>query len=96
MSRMLISRISRRVLAEHHLALTDDFVNQKKRKDSATRVGIINTELMPKEAIEKCARLLEEAPSWAVLADANSASRPKIVIEGHLDAKFAYIRDQLE
>lgn len=96
MSRMLISRISRRVLAEHHLAITGDFVNQKRRKDTQTRVGIITTDLKPKDAIDKCATLIEAAPPGAVLATAESTSRPKIVIDGHLDAKFAYIRDQLE
>ena len=96
MSRMLISRVSRRVLAEHHIAITDDFVNQKRRKDTQTRVGIITTDLKPRDAIEKCAALLEEAPAGAVLADAESAIRPKIIVDGHLDAKFAYIRDQLE
>ena len=93
---MLISRVSRRVLAEHHIAITDDFVNQKRRKDGPTRVGIISTDLRPKDAIEKCASLLDEAPSSAVLADPASTARPRIVIEGHHDAKFAYIRDQLE
>lgn len=96
MTRMLISRISRRVLAEHHIALTDDFVNQKRRTDAATRVGIISTDLKPKDAILKCARLLDEAPAGAVLPDARSTSRPRVTIDGHLETKFAYIRDQLE
>ena len=43
--RMLVSRISRRVLVEHHIALTEDLLRQYSPQKQEKRVGIISTEL---------------------------------------------------
>ncbi|EJD01237.1 alpha-ketoacid dehydrogenase kinase [Fomitiporia mediterranea MF3/22] len=102
-TRMLISRISRRVLAEHHLALTEDFIRDKNRKpknpSSSPHVGIINTELNPRRSIERCTDLLQASPRCVLFADPERAAElecPKVVINGHVETKFAYIRDQFE
>lgn len=106
-SRMLISRISRRVLAEHHIALTEDFLRSSSkdsnpsRKSRTPHVGIINTELSPRRSIEKCAELLQTSPLNVVFADPECAVEmglecPRVVVDGHIDTKFAYIRDQFE
>ena len=101
---MLISRISRRVLAEHHIALTEDFLRSKnkalsKRTDNKDHVGIINTELRPKDCIESCANLLRANPRNVVFSDPDTSVQmncPEVIIDGHVDTKFAYIRDQFE
>ncbi|PAV20924.1 alpha-ketoacid dehydrogenase kinase [Pyrrhoderma noxium] len=103
-TRMLISRISRRVLAEHHIALTEDFLRSKnkatsKRTDNKDHVGIINTELRPKDCIENCANVLRANPRNVVFSDPDTSVQmncPEVIIDGHVDTKFAYIRDQFE
>lgn len=98
-NRMLVSRISRRVLAQHHIALTEDF-RQKARTREAHRVGIIHTDMKPADSIEKCATLLRSNPRSVMYFDPeNRHARhecPQVLVEGHRDAKFAYIRDQFE
>ncbi|KAJ7283626.1 branched-chain alpha-ketoacid dehydrogenase kinase [Mycena rebaudengoi] len=87
MRRMLVSRISRRVLAEHHIALSEIHSGkQAVTHPGEPHVGIIFTGLNVKRCIEKCGRLLRE----------RSNGWPDIVIEGHLDTQFAYIREHLE
>ncbi|TFY81850.1 hypothetical protein EWM64_g2162 [Hericium alpestre] len=91
MRRMLVSRISRRVLAEHHIALSNAF---SKRAAGNDHVGIIYTDLSVKESVKKCAKLLREN-----LPQEDGGSKeawPEIVIDGHLDTKFAYLREHLE
>lgn len=101
---MLISRISRRVLIEHHITVTEDFLANKvktqSRRDSESspRVGIITTDLRPKDCIERCIELLKLAPRRMLLdPEKREYERlPHIKINGHLDTQFAYIRDQFE
>ncbi|THV08529.1 alpha-ketoacid dehydrogenase kinase [Dendrothele bispora CBS 962.96] len=101
MRRMLVSRISRRVLTQHHLALSDTFVGKKSTRytDSEPRVGIIYTGLDVRRSIEKCAKLLKQRPS-DVGSDYEGvemgAVSPEVVIEGNLETKFSYIREHLE
>ncbi|PBL02587.1 alpha-ketoacid dehydrogenase kinase [Armillaria gallica] len=87
MRRMLISRISRRVLAEHHIALSEAYAGTRAQE---SRVGIISTALDVAGCIRRCTDLLKSRP----LQDAKGW--PQIVIDGHLDCKFAYIREHLE
>ncbi|TFK43504.1 branched-chain alpha-ketoacid dehydrogenase [Crucibulum laeve] len=99
MRRMLISRISRRVLAEHHIALSDSHAGRSKEHFGEPHVGIIFTGLNVKRSIEKCATLLRERPFWAEDnwdARVKGNGWPDVIIEGHLDTKFAYIREHLE
>jgi hypothetical protein len=98
MRRMLISRISRRVLAEHHLALSDSY-NGKVEESSTTEqhVGIIYTGLNVKQSIDKCTKLLKERSHHT---DENygvpSTHWPDVIVEGHLDTNFAYIKEHVE
>lgn len=100
MRRMLISRISRRVLAEHHLALSDSFTKHGEESENGERhVGIIYTGLNIKRSIDKCTNLLKRhshridenlaqiipCPDW-----------PDVVVDGHLHTNFAYIKEHLE
>ena len=99
MRRMLVSRISRRVLAEHHLALSSAFHGRDHDPDGGDHVGIIYTNLNVKDCIQRCVRYLTDAtnqspeekiPGKALLRE------PKVVIDGQLDTEFSYIREHLE
>ena len=104
MRRMLVSRISRRVLAEHHLALSSAFHGRDHDPDGGDHVGIIYTNLKVKDSIQRCVRYLTEAadqssPTW--LEDGRgpgepSLRAPNVVIDGQLDTEFSYIREHLE
>lgn len=98
MKRMLISRISRRVLAEHHLALSKslgcDSVNSED-----PHIGIVFTGLDVKRSVDKCAYLLRSR-SYGIENDNGEVIPnkrwPEVVVEGQLDTRFAYIREHLE
>ena len=100
MRRMLVSRISRRVLAEHHIALTKSIREQSDPNRTRDSVGIIATGLSVKDLIRKCARYLQQRPCNA---DGDERGGPvsdipwsEVTIDGHPDIKFAYIREHLE
>ncbi|KAF8195862.1 alpha-ketoacid dehydrogenase kinase N-terminal domain-containing protein [Mycena galopus ATCC 62051] len=87
MRRMLVSRISRRVLAEHHVTLSE--IHSGKRTPTTEgdpQVGIIFTGLNVKRCIEKCGNLLRQrGDDW-----------PEIQVDGHMETSFAYIKEHLE
>ena len=98
MRRMLVSRISRRVLAEHHIALSQSYVGDQatggRRDTSEAHVGIIFTSIDVKKCIEHCAQLLQVQPlEEPELVD---VPMPEVIIEGHTETKFTYIRAHLE
>lgn len=95
MRRMLVSRISRRVLVEHHIALSDHFVG---RGDKVTEphVGIIFTGLNVKRSIEKCTKLLRNRPIDYQRKYGRITEWPDVVVDGHVETEFPYIREHLE
>ena len=100
MRRMLISRISRRVLAEHHIALTEMFMGRRKTETSGEpHVGIIFTGLKVKKSMERCIKLLRQRPTRIEDSDGEGIHVqhwPEVIFEGHLDTQFSYIREHLE
>lgn len=101
MRRMLVSRISRRVLAEHHIALSRDLQSKRQGNEVDTdHVGIIYTALSIKKCIEKCAAYLrnrafdvdDDMPEGANI----TAAWPEIFIDGHTKTTFPYIPEHLE
>lgn len=102
MRRMLVSRISRRVLVEHHVALTQGLSEQSQSNDdpdAPKHVGIIYTNLSVKDSIDKCIGYLKSEEGMRRLEEPalkGTSIRPEIVIDGHLDAKFPYIKEHLE
>lgn len=97
MRRMLVSRISRRVLAEHHIALSEAFMGRGRETNGEPHVGIIFTGLNVKQCVERCTKLLSESALWSTgLRVDDGSETPKVHIEGHLDTSFAYIREHLE
>ncbi|KAI0036852.1 alpha-ketoacid dehydrogenase kinase N-terminal domain-containing protein [Vararia minispora EC-137] len=87
MRRMLVSRMSRRVLAEHHIALSDAFNGRDHNVDGEGHVGIIYTGLNVEKSVKKCA---------SILRPPSNVQMPEVIIEGHLGTTFAYIREHLE
>lgn len=101
MRRMLTSRISRRVLAEHHIALSETFSGRGRQTNGEPHVGIIFTGLNVKRTVDHCTRLLKESPLWIAnpsypSGNSNQFRRPDVRIDGHIDTSFAYIREHLE
>ena len=87
---MLVSRISRRVLAEHHVALSRDFSESKSdhrsRADGKQRtenVGIISTELDMARSVRRCVELLSAMPERVVFVGNENGKG-----EGGADAKI--------
>ena len=101
MSTLLRSRISRRVIAEQHLALTETFhspwhfPNAKKpvMAPEDDFVGEIFLKCNAKEVIEKCAKTATEL---AAEAYGPKVAIPKIVLQGHLDTTFPFIPSHVE
>ncbi|CAK1366027.1 [Pyruvate dehydrogenase (acetyl-transferring)] kinase 2, mitochondrial [Cercospora beticola] len=101
MRTLLRSRISRRVIAEQHLALTETFhspwhfPNAKKPLTSPEDefVGEIFLKCKAKEVVEKCASTARELVRKAY---GPQVAIPEVVIQGHLDTTFPYIPSHLE
>lgn len=100
MRRMLTSRISRRVLAEHHIALTEIFMGKREKQAAGEpHVGIIFTGLKVKKSIERCVRLLRQRPTWVEGFQGEEfhvQPWPEVVVDGQLDTHFPYIKEHLE
>ncbi|KZW04069.1 alpha-ketoacid dehydrogenase kinase [Exidia glandulosa HHB12029] len=98
MRRMLVSRISRRVLAQHHIALSDSLAGRD-GESPEDHVGIIYTQLNARESVEKCASILRQRPH-DIDADAaqelKSATWPEVIVDGHLETRFSYIKEHFE
>lgn len=101
MHHMLVSRISRRVLAEHHIALSNLYSAQHHGGPAEQdRVGVIHLRLLVKDCIDKCARYLRrrslDADQDEISGPSAGAPWPEVFIEGHLDTRFSYIPAHLE
>ncbi|KAH8731799.1 branched-chain alpha-ketoacid dehydrogenase [Phaeosphaeriaceae sp. PMI808] len=98
MTTMLRSRISRRVIAEQHLALTETFnspwhfPNAQLLHDQEA-VGEIFLRCNAKEIVEDCGKTTQELIRRAY---GSTVHIPEIKVYGHLDATFPYILSHLE
>ncbi|GAA5907748.1 hypothetical protein JCM8208_005506 [Rhodotorula glutinis] len=102
MLRMLRSRISRRVITEQHIALTQQFRDRQRNAkdkgkgravsdddaDAARHVGIVDTRLNASDVVQLCRGVMKEL--------GGPAAKVPIVVEGHTDQTFAYISEHLE
>ena len=100
MTTLLRSRISRRVIAEQHLALTDTFHSpwhfpdkQHLTVQEDDFVGEIFLRCNAKEIIEKCA---QAASKLTEKAYGPHVKLPKVKLLGHLETTFPYIPSHLE
>jgi 26S proteasome regulatory subunit T1 len=76
------NRIAVRLITEQHVALTHalDSVNA-----SHKQLGVVDMNLSPVNMIKTCASFVGE------LCEASLGASPALVIDGHTDAKFAYV-----
>lgn len=95
MTRMLRSRISRRVITEQHIALTSQFRERQRNKgkgkgraEDELRVGVVDTKLNAAEVVNKCVELIK--------GRGGAEGTVPVDLEGDLDASFAYIPEHLE
>ena len=101
MTTLLRSRISRRVIAEQHLALTETFhspwhfPNAKKSiiAPEDDFVGEIFLRCNAKEIVEQCAATARDLMSKAY---GPKVTIPEVVVKGHLDTTFPYIPSHIE
>jgi hypothetical protein len=90
-------RISRRVIAEQHLALTDTFhapwFSPGAKLPETEFIGEVFLRCVAKDVIERCGAAIRDIAQRAYGPD---VILPEIRIDGHLDATFPYILSHLE
>ncbi|EXJ91758.1 serine/threonine protein kinase [Capronia epimyces CBS 606.96] len=93
---MLRARISRRVIAEQHLALTDTFDSPWHVPQISSEnefVGEVLLRCNAKEIIERCGRFTQDICKSSAGVD---PIVPEIRIQGHVNATFPYVLSHLE
>ncbi|KAI1768699.1 alpha-ketoacid dehydrogenase kinase [Hypoxylon sp. FL1150] len=97
MNTILRSRISRRVIAEQHLALTETFhshwFSPGAKLSEGEFIGEVFIKCIAKDVIEHCAKAIQ---NLARSANPPDTKIPEIRVNGHLDASFPYILSHLE
>ena len=93
-------RISRRVIAEQHLALTETFhspwhfsTDNGSTSVSEDFVGEVFLRCNAREVVQQCAKTATDLSRAVYGAD---VAIPNVVLEGHLEATFPYILSHLE
>lgn len=80
LDRAISNRISVRLMAEQHVALSRALQTDKQ---DGRHVGIVDMRCCPRDMIRMCG-------SWVTeLCEATLGAAPAIVIDGHVDATFA-------
>lgn len=99
MNTMLRARISRRVIAEQHLALTETFNSPWHFPDSQDRtdpdadfVGEVFLKCNAKEVVERCGKLAQDLTRKSCGTD----NIPDITVQGHFGTTFPYMLSHLE
>ncbi|MCJ1310531.1 hypothetical protein MMC25_004195 [Agyrium rufum] len=100
MNTLLRARISRRVIAEQHLALTETFNShwhfpnaQHSPEADPDYVGEVFLRCNAREVVEDCGRTITDL---ARQVHGPGCKVPEILVEGHLDATFPYIIGHLQ
>lgn len=92
---MLRARISRRVIAEQHLALTDSYNSPGHSSYPSSEhdfVGEVLLRCNAQEIIRECGRFAQDV----CRSSARGSAVPQINIRGHLSATFPYVLSHLE
>ncbi|KAI0124384.1 branched-chain alpha-ketoacid dehydrogenase kinase [Xylariales sp. AK1849] len=94
---ILRSRISRRVIAEQHLALTETFnspwFSPGAKLSESEFIGEVFLKCIARDVIERCGKAVQDL---AKRANGPNVQIPEIKITGHLEASFPYILSHLE
>eukprot|EP00922_Rhytidocystis_sp_ex-Travisia-forbesii_P039644 GHVS01058964.1.p1 GENE.GHVS01058964.1~~GHVS01058964.1.p1 ORF type:complete len:581 (-),score=80.74 GHVS01058964.1:527-2269(-) len=86
LDRLFVTRIGNRLLAEHHLALHEDFQHGEWNSDY---IGIVNQRTMPAKMI----RLIADRVSQVAVHTYSCC--PQVVVVGDVDISFPYIPEHL-
>ncbi|PLN77675.1 pyruvate dehydrogenase kinase [Aspergillus taichungensis] len=99
MNTLLRARISRRVIAEQHLALTETFNSPwhfsgpSDNADANTEyIGEVFLKCNAREVIERCGKLTQDM----MRGSAGSDNIPEITVQGHSEVTFPYMLSHLE
>ncbi len=91
-------RISRRVIAEQHLSLTETFhapwFSPGAKLSETEFIGEVFLKCVAKDVIERCGKAVQDL--LARSAYGTDVLMPEIKLEGHLEANFPYIISHLE
>ncbi|KAM0813684.1 putative Protein-serine/threonine kinase [Seiridium cardinale] len=97
MNTILRSRISRRVIAEQHLALTETFnshwFSPGAKLSESDFIGEVFIKCIAKDVVQRCG---EAVQVLARNANGPEVQIPEIKITGHLESTFPYILSHLE
>ncbi|KAK1989329.1 branched-chain alpha-ketoacid dehydrogenase [Colletotrichum cereale] len=97
MNTILRSRISRRVIAEQHLALTETYhspwFSPGAKLSESEFIGEVFIKCIAKDVIERCTCAVQ---SLARSTYGQDVEVPEIKVEGHLEASFPFILSHLE
>lgn len=89
--------MSRRVIAEQHLSLTEAFnspnYSSGAKLTESESIGEIFIKCSAKEVIERCAKAVT---TLARTTNGSDVQVPEIKVDGHLDASFPFILSHLE
>eukprot|EP00127_Corallochytrium_limacisporum_P002954 Clim_evm1s144 gene=Clim_evmTU1s144 len=86
MERMLSTRVSRRVLAEQHITLSNEYMHRVKHP--AGWVGIVNCHCKPADIVKDCSQQLQECFGKTL---GYGDRVPEVKINGDVHMDFAYI-----
>jgi pyruvate dehydrogenase kinase 2/3/4 len=93
---MLRARISRRVIAEQHMALTETYNSPWHIPSPSSEndfVGEVLLRCNAKEVVERCGKIVQEICG---AHEASGPAVPEIRIQGHTNATFPYVLSHLE
>ncbi|KAF3348203.1 hypothetical protein VD0002_g1873 [Verticillium dahliae] len=97
MNTILRSRISRRVIAEQHLALTEtfgaDWFSPGAKLHESDFIGEVFIKCVARDVVERCSSAVEKLARSTYGPDVRV---PEIKINGHLDASFPFILSHIE
>ncbi|CAM1508457.1 Fc.00g053050.m01.CDS01 [Cosmosporella sp. VM-42] len=97
MNTILRSRISRRVIAEQHLSLTETFnspyFSPGAKLSESDFIGEVFIKCYAKDVIERCSKAIT---TLARSTNGPNVQVPEIKVDGHLEASFPYILSHLE
>ncbi|KAJ1680169.1 [Pyruvate dehydrogenase (acetyl-transferring)] kinase 2, mitochondrial [Spiromyces aspiralis] len=106
MNQMLVSRISRRTLAEQHIAISEQFdqdifntfdqygLDHAPKGFSTQRTGIVDPACDIAQLLHNCA--IKVQAHFEEAYDLPPDTTPQVIIEGHRDALFMCIPDNIE
>ncbi|KAF5676832.1 serine/threonine protein kinase [Fusarium bulbicola] len=97
MNTILRSRISRRVIAEQHLSLTETYNSPNfspgAKLSESDFIGEVFIKCFAKDVVERCSKAIT---ILARTTNGPDVQIPEITVDGHLDASFPYILSHLE